>query len=256
MHPDAARLQALRTFGAVEPTKDACRDARGTALLDSLVRDVRYACRSFRRAPLAALTIVTTVGLGLGLVAVVFTILNAFVFRVDEVRNPHELFAVERQRSANAEPETFTRPQYDALVRETDVFSDAFATTPDVDGLDRGPQEGGPLVTGNFFQVLGVSAARGRTLTPSDDEPGGRPVIVLSHRAWSQHFAERSRRARPHGPGERRIVPGRRRDAGRLSRARRSLAPDFWAPLSLLDQFRRRAAGTAKTRPASRSSAG
>ena len=42
-------------------------------------------------------------------VTVVFTILNAFVFRVDEVSNPHELFAVERQRSANAEPEGFTR---------------------------------------------------------------------------------------------------------------------------------------------------
>jgi hypothetical protein len=53
------------------------------------VRDVRYAWRSFRRAPLAALTIVTTVGLGLGLPTVVFTILNVFVFRVDEVRNPY-----------------------------------------------------------------------------------------------------------------------------------------------------------------------
>ena len=89
--------------------------------------------RSFRRAPLAALTIVATVGLGLGLVAVVFTIFNAFVFRVDEVRNPYELFAVERQRSANAEPAAFTRPQYEALIRETAVFSDAFAMTADID---------------------------------------------------------------------------------------------------------------------------
>ena len=165
----------------------AVSDLQGT--FDSAVRDVRYACRSFLRAPLVALTIVTTVGLGLGLVAVVFTILNAFIFRVDEVRNPHELFAVERQRSANAEPERFTRAQYDALVRETGVFSDAFATTPDIDSLDRGPQDGGAARHGNFFRVLGVSAARGRTLTPSDDEPGGRPVIVLSHRTWSRHFA-------------------------------------------------------------------
>jgi hypothetical protein len=64
-----------------------------------------------------ALTIVTTVGFGLGLVAVVFTLLNAMIFRVDEVRNPHELFAVEHQRSANAKPESFTRPQYEALVQ-------------------------------------------------------------------------------------------------------------------------------------------
>jgi len=70
---------------------------------------------------------VTTVGLGLGLVTVVFTVLNAMIFRADEVRAPDELFAVERRRSAKAEPAGFSRPQYEALVRETGVFSDAFA---------------------------------------------------------------------------------------------------------------------------------
>ena len=76
--PAEARSRAMARFGSVTVAADECRDARGTALVDSVVRDVRYACRSFRRAPLVALTIVTTVGLGLGLVAVVFTILNAF----------------------------------------------------------------------------------------------------------------------------------------------------------------------------------
>ena len=92
-----ARLHARRVFGGVEPVNGrsaATRAARRSST--TCARDVRYAFRSFRRAPLAALTIVTTVALGLGLVAVVFTLLNAFVFRVDEVRNPHELFAVER----------------------------------------------------------------------------------------------------------------------------------------------------------------
>ena len=104
-------------------------------LLESVVRDLRFTLRSFRRTPLVVLTIVTTVALGLGLVAVVFTILNAFVFRADEVRNPHELFAVERQRSPNAPPETFTRAQYETLVRETGVFSDAFASTGDASDI-------------------------------------------------------------------------------------------------------------------------
>ena len=158
-------------------------------LLDSGVRDILYACRSFRRAPLVALTIVTTVGLGLGLVAAVFTILNAVIFRADEVRNPRELFAVERQRSANSEPARFTRSQYEALVRETGVFSGVFAMGPDIDRWIDGRRLEGSLVTGNFFHVLGVSAARGRTLTPSDDEIGGRRAIVLSHRAWSRHFS-------------------------------------------------------------------
>src|SRR5918994_1203828 len=116
------------------------------ALLDDVARDVRYAIRSFRRAPLVALTIVTTVGLGLGLVAVVFTLLNLMIFRVDEVRNPHELFAVERQRSANAEPERFTRAEYDALARETGVFSETFAMGSDIDVRTDGRKMEGSLV--------------------------------------------------------------------------------------------------------------
>jgi hypothetical protein len=84
----------------------------------------------------------------------VFTLLNAFIFRVDEVRSPHELFAVERQRSPNAEAEGFTRPQYEALVRETGVFSGAFARTPDIDRWIDGQRMEGPLVTGNANVVL------------------------------------------------------------------------------------------------------
>src|SRR5688572_10725326 len=206
--------------------------------LDGVMRDIRYAFRSFRRTPLVALTIVTTVGLGLGLVAAVFTLLNAMIFRVDEVRNPHELFAVERQRSANAEPEGFTRAQYDALVRETGVFSSAFATGPDIDRWIDGQRMEGALVKGNFFHVLDVRAARGRTLAPSDDEPGGRRVIVLSHRAWSRYFGSDpgvlSRAVQVNG------VPFQ--VVGVMPEGFRGLTvfpPDFWAPLSLLGQLTR-----------------
>jgi predicted permease len=208
-----------------------------SSYFDGVVRDVRYAFRSFRRAPLAALTIVATVGLGLGLVAVVFTILNAYIFRVDEVRNPYELFAVERQQAANAEPETFTRQEYDTLIRETDVFSEAFATTSDVLAWIDGIRREGHLVTGNFFRVLGAGAVRGRALSPSDDEPGRPPVIVLSHRSWSQHYASDpdvlERTVRVNGTSFQVV--------GVMPEGFRGLAPvaapDFWAPLSLLDQF-------------------
>ncbi len=212
--------------------------ARGTVLVDNLLRDLRFTWRSFLRAPLAALTIVITVALGLGLVAVVFTVLNAFIFRVDDVRNPGELFAVERQRSADAPPERFTRQQYETLVRETTVFSDAFATTTEIDAWVEGTRMEGPLVTGNFFEVLGVSAARGRTLSPSDDEPGRIPAIVLSHQAWSRHFAGDpgvlNRTVRVNGASFHVV--------GVMPEGFRGLAvfaPDYWAPLSLLGEFRR-----------------
>jgi predicted permease len=210
----------------------------GTARLDNLVRDVRYACRSLLRAPLVALTIVTTVGLGLGLVAVVFTSLSAFVFRADEVRKPDELFAVQRQRSADTEPERFTRAEYDALLRETDVFAGAFASTPDVHAWFEGTRREGRLVTGNFFQVLGVGAARGRTFTPSDNQPGGPRVLVLSHRAWIQHFSSdpgvigRTIRVNAASFTIVGVTPAGFRGLDIVA------APDFWAPLSLLGQFR------------------
>ena len=170
---------------------DQCRDARGTAFVDDLARDILYAFRTFRRAPLAALTIVATVALGLGLVTVVFTVYNTIFLRVDAVRSPGELFAVERPTGPGADASLpFTRPEYEAMRRETSVFTDAFAMLRPVRTRIEGRPVSSALVTGNFFQVLGVQAALGRPLTPGDDERfAGRPVIVLSHRGWNKLFA-------------------------------------------------------------------
>ena len=74
--PHEAHAAARARFGSVALVADECRDERGTALVDNAVRDIRFALRSFRRAPLTALTIVGTVAIGLGVVAVLFTVLN------------------------------------------------------------------------------------------------------------------------------------------------------------------------------------
>ena len=175
--------------------------------------------------------------------AVAFTFLSVFVFRVDEVPNVHELFAVERPRTADGERVPFTRPQYEALRRETSVFSDAFAMLSDIDSRIDGRMMAGTIVTGNFFQVLGVGAVLGRTLTPADDERfAGNPVLVLSHRGWTQHFAQD-----PGVIGRRLMVNGSPFEVvGVMPEGFRGLAvgaPDYWAPLSLLGQVRRGHAG-------------
>ena len=64
-----ARARGLARFGPVSLVAERCRDARATALIDEVARDVLYGYRTFRRAPLAAFTIVATVALGLRLVA-------------------------------------------------------------------------------------------------------------------------------------------------------------------------------------------
>jgi predicted permease len=236
--PDEARLQALRTFGGVERIREECRDARGTAFVDDAVRDILYALRGFKRAPLVALTIASTVALGLGLVAAAFTMLNALLFRVDAVPDVHEMFTVQRTRTSDGERQPFTRAQFDALRRETNVFTDAYAELSDVDSLVDGRLMFGTFVTGNFFQVVGVGAGMGRALTPADDEPSaGQPVMVLSHRGWDRLFARD-----PAILGRRLLVNGFTFEiVGVMPEGFRGLtfAPDdYWAPLSMLDQIR------------------
>ena len=196
--------------------------------------DVSYAFRTLRKTPLVSLTIVITIGLGLGMVAVVFTFLNMLLFRVDAVPDVHEIYSIEQPRTAKGERVAFSRLDYEALRRDTSVFADAFASLPDVESRVNGRVMSGAFVTGNFFQVLGVEAALGRTLTPADDaRSGALPVLVLSHRGWSRHFvndpAILGRGVSING-SEYQIV-------GVMPDGFRGLevtAADYWAPLSLI----------------------
>jgi predicted permease len=209
--------------------------------LDDTIADVRYALRGFRRAPLVAATVVFTVALGLGLVAVAFTFLNMFLFRPDRVPRAHEMFALERP-SGDGE-RAFTRADLDALRRETTIFTDAYAELSGFDIRVEGRLFLVTLTTGNFFQVVGVDAAIGRTLTPADDEPGaGRPVMVLSDRGWDRLFARDTAAL-----GRTVLLNGVPFEVvGVMPDGFRGLAvnaPDYWVPLSTLGHVRPRDRG-------------
>ena len=199
------------------------------------MRDIAYAFRALRKAPLASLTIVVTVALGLGMVAAVFTFLNVFLFRVDRVPNIHEMYGVERPRTAGGDLVPLTRSRYDAVRRETEVFTDVVAMIPETDSRIDGRTWSASLVTGNFFHVLGVSATHGRALTPADDEQAN-PVVVLSHSGWMQNFE-----GDPAVVGRSLQINGRRYDiVGVMPEGFRGLmpgSPDFFAPLSLVPQL-------------------
>ena len=110
--PDQARPLARRRFGSSTVVADQCRDQRGTALVDHSARDIRFALRSFARAPLAACTIVGTLATGLGVVAVLFTILNTVLFRGDAVPDIDEVYAVERSGISGGGPAAFSLPVF------------------------------------------------------------------------------------------------------------------------------------------------
>ena len=238
-NPADARARARARFGPVPLAADECRDARGTALVDNTVRDIFYAFRTFQRAPLVALTIVSTVSLGLGLVAVVFSLFNMLLFRVDpSVPRLHEMFPVEMPRAADGGLVRFTRADFVALREQTSVFAGVYAERPEIDTRIEGRMMSASLVSGDFFQVLGVNPAMGRALTRDDDERvAGRPVIVLSYRGWNRSFARD-----PNVLGRSVLINGFPYEiVGVMPEEFRGLsvtAPTYWAPLAMLGQFR------------------
>ena len=232
-----ARQRAQARFGSAALTSDQCRDQRGTAFIDNTIGDIQYALRTFRRAPLAACTIVLTVAIGLGAVAVVFTILNTLLFRGDRVPGINEMYAVERPQLAKGGRELMTRPRFEALRTETSVFTDAYATLSGLDLRVGGRAMTVGLVTGNFFQVVGVDAVMGRALGPADDgRSGGHRVVVLSDQGWDRRFNRD-----PNVLGRTVLVSGTPFEiVGVMPAGFRGLevsAPDLWAPLSQLAHF-------------------
>jgi predicted permease len=233
MSPEEARLKAQARFGSITAAADECRDERGIAPVETTVRDIGYAMRTFVRAPLASLTIVVTVAIGLGLVAVLFSLLNMLLFRVDQVPDINEMFAVERPRLASDERQLLLRADFEALRRDTQVFSGVYAELQEIDTRIDGRMMAGALVSGNFFQVLGRQAILGRTLLPSDDERGGERVLVLSDRGWTRKF-DRD----PDIIGRSVIVNGAPHTIiGVMPAGFRGLevsAPVYWAPIAML----------------------
>ena len=148
------------------------------------------------------------------------------------------MFASNGRKTPTANARASPASQFEALRRETSVFTDAYAELSDIDTRIDGRMMAGTLVTGNFFQVLGVSAALGRALTPADDGRLARPSgdgAQLSR--MGPAFCARPGYSRPPPARHRRPVRNRRRHARGISRTRGGRA-GYWAPLSLLGQFR------------------
>ncbi len=236
LSPDAARARAQAKFGSTTVAADECRDERGTAFIDNTIGDLHYALRTFKRAPLAALTIVVTVAIGLGVVAVLFTVVNVLVFRTDAVPDVNDIYAVERLEQATG-LSTFTRRHFDALRSDTSVFTEAYAKLNDVDLRVDGRMMSVNLVTASFFRVVRVNPIIGRALSAADDDrAGGNPVLVLSNTGWQRHFNRD-----PGVIGRTVLVSGAPYEiVGVMPEGFRGLevnAPDVWAPLARLADF-------------------
>ncbi len=232
--PEAARRARIQ-FGGVEQIREECRTARGTQLVESCAADMRYALRSFRRAPSFVLTMISTIALGLGLNTAVFTIFNAYVLRPLAVRDPYSLYKLS-WTSPSGSSSGFSWREFDSLRKENPAYSEVMGAHFLFARVEGHPLMG-ELVTGNYFRMLGVSAAHGRILVPTDAAvPGGDPVVVLSYTAWQKKFG-----GDPGIVGKKLVIHGRSLEVIGIAKpefAGLSEVPrDFWAPITMAGEL-------------------
>jgi predicted permease len=156
--------------------------------LETTLLDVRYALRIFRRSPTFVLTVAVTIALGLGINITLFTLFNAYVLRPIAVHDPYSLYTFTwTTRAGHAH--AFSWDEYERLREDRRAFSEVAAVLRFQTRLD-GRIVQGQLVTGNYFHMLGVGTALGRTLLP-EDAAGHDQVVVLSYEAWHTRFNSR-----------------------------------------------------------------
>ncbi|MCC7007937.1 MAG: ABC transporter permease [Acidobacteria bacterium] len=183
---DAARA-SRRALGNVSLAVDDARDVWALRTLDCLRHDIRTAIRGLRKSPVFALIAIGTLALGIGANSALFSIFNSLILRPLPVRDPGGL--------ALLAGGSWTYPIWEEARRIGDaLFDGTVAWAEETFDLSQGGQTDlvdGAYVSGRFFDVLGVTAVRGRMLTTTDEDPAAPngPVVVISHRFWQRHFA-------------------------------------------------------------------
>ena len=167
--------------------------------MQTLWQDVRYGLRMLGKNPGFTLIAILTLALGIGANTAIFSLLNQVLLRRLPVRNPGELVVLKSPGpkrghvwSDGDDSEVFSYPLYKGLAKNTAVLDGVFARyqfAASIASHGQTERGSGELVTGNYFDVLGVRPTLGRVLSPADDDvQGAHPVVVLSHSYWMRHF--------------------------------------------------------------------
>ena len=201
--PDEARrlaLQELREDGAfareMRPLRQAqapepiALGARPRRLLADLAQDLRYGVRTLRHRPGFVSAAVLTLALGIGANSAIFSLVNATLLKSLPVRDSARLVHVTYEQSV------FSYPEYVEMRDQNTVFEGLASWGGIQASLGTGGESdlvSGAIVTGNFFDVLGIRPAIGRLIGPRDDlTPGAHPVVVLGHGVWRRRFDARA----------------------------------------------------------------
>ncbi|HSR41095.1 MAG TPA: ABC transporter permease, partial [Longimicrobiales bacterium] len=212
--------------------------------MDDVLRDLRLAGRLLLRRPGFTLVAVLSLTLGIGANTAMFSLVNAVLLREPPVESPETLVDVYTSDSDGlVEHATFSWPDYLDLRAAGDAFGDAvaFELFIGVTEPTEGPPEllMGEVVSGNYFDMLGVRPALGRGFGPDEDrEPGEHPVVVVSHAFWRTRMGGapdvlgRTVRINQHPYTVVGVAP---EDFRGLFPA---LVPDVWAPMAMVNELK------------------
>ena len=209
--------------------------------MTQLLQDLRFALRLMARKPALTAMAVVSLALGIGVNSSIFTLVNAVLLRDPPISRPDRVVEVYTSSSDGFRYGTSSAPDYFDLRDSNDVFSGLAATRTYPVTFDDGESTDllmGEIVSGNYFDVLGVRAHIGRTFLPAEDRtPGTHPVVVLGYDFWQRRFA-----ADPAVLGRTLKLNGRELEVvGVAAASFKGTLPAFrielWLPLQMADQL-------------------
>ncbi len=194
MSPDAARREALVQFGGLTQAREAHHEVYAARPVEDFLSDARYTLRTMRRTPTLAAAAILTLALGVGANTAIFSAVNAVILQPLPFPTPDRLYMVWEENPEKGWYKQVAAPANMLDWKEqVDAFADVMGYT-DTFGAATLTDGGEPTIvkpthsTGNFFSVLGVRAALGRTFTDAETWQTGQNVTVLSHRLWRDRF--------------------------------------------------------------------
>jgi predicted permease len=209
MDPREAEREARRQFGNVTRKREEAREMWGFPAFDTVVQDLRYGARLLGRSPIFTVVAVLSLAIGVAASAAVFSVADAVLLRKLPVQDPDALVTFKwlagpeppldslsgnsSQTQSESASTSFSLAAFEAIRDQGAGVADiiGFAELYRVNlGLGGQAELGsGQSVSGNFFDVLGVRPALGRSLAIDDDRPAATPVAMITHALWQRRFA-------------------------------------------------------------------
>ncbi|MGC1418331.1 MAG: ABC transporter permease [Candidatus Acidiferrum sp.] len=194
MSPEGARYAAMRKFGNVTRVREETREVWSSAWFEQLIADVRLGLRMLRKSPGFAIVSILTLALGIGANTAIFSVVDSVLLKPLPYKDPARLIWTTLQFPKTDMHRSFVpHPTYFAWRDQNDVFSGIAATNLGrrftLTGAGIPERIRGVGVSANFFSMLGVELARGRSFTPDEDRQGGPPAAILSYALWQSRYA-------------------------------------------------------------------